>query len=194
MKKRLRFYTETALAAAILSLLSPIAVPLGPLPLTLSSLAISTLSGVLGAAVGFLAVLVYLAIGAVGVPVYSGFTAGFGVLFGPSVGFFVGYLILAILSGQTAKLKSSARLRYYLPILLLGEAALLSLGAVGYALVLGISLAKAAAAAFLPFLIPAVCKAFFGAWLLSRLRRGRLLQILSAMGAKNDTNSKIGRT
>ena len=181
MKKRLGFYTKAALAAAILSLLSPIAVPLGPLPLTLSSLLISVLSGVLGAAVGFLAVLVYLAIGAVGVPVFSGYTAGFGVLFGPSVGFFVGYLALSLLSGRVARLFSSTRPLRCLPFFLFGELTLLSLGAVGYALTLELSIASAAAAAFFPFLIPALCKAFFAAWLLARLRRGRLCEILSPM-------------
>ena len=72
MKGRLRFYTKTALSAAILSLLAPIAIPMGPIPLTLSSLAISLLSGLLGGSVGFLATLVYLGLGAVGVPVFSG--------------------------------------------------------------------------------------------------------------------------
>ena len=121
MKGRLRFYTKTALSAAILSLLAPIAIPMGPIPLTFSSLAISLLSGLLGGSVGFLATLVYLGLGAVGVPVFSGYTAGFGVLFGPSVGFFVGYLVLALISGLAARRSPGARAMSCLPLFLFGE-------------------------------------------------------------------------
>lgn len=174
MKGRLRFYTKTALSAAILSLLAPIAIPMGPIPLTLSSLAISLLSGLLGGSVGFLATLVYLGLGAVGVPVFSGYTAGFGVLFGPSVGFFVGYLVLALISGLAARRSPGARAVSYLPLFLFGELSLLSLGAVGYALTLELSIASAVSAAFFPFLIPALCKAFLASLLLARLGRAHL--------------------
>ena len=178
MSRRLRFYTKTALSAAIISLLSPIAIPLGVLPLTLSSLAIALISGLVGPLVGFLAVTVYLAIGAVGVPVFSGFTAGFGAIFGPSVGFFVGYLALSLVSGLTAYLPTRASVLRHLPLLLLGELLLLTLGAVGYALMLGLSLAKAALAAFLPVLIPAVAKALCAALLLTRLKNSRFMRLL----------------
>ena len=174
MKGRLRFYTKTALSAAILSLLAPIAIPMGPIPLTLSSLAISLLSGLLGGSVGFLATLVYLGLGAVGVPVFSGYKAGFGVLFGPSVGFFVGYLVLALISGLAARRSHGARAMSYLPLFLFGELSLLSLGAVGYALSLRLSIASAVSAAFFPFLIPALCKAFLASLLLARIGRARL--------------------
>lgn len=173
MKRRLRFYTKTALAAAILSLLSPLSIPLGVFPLTLCSLAISLVSGLFGAGVGFLAVCVYLAIGAVGVPVFSGFSAGFGALLGPSIGFFVGYLALSLIAGQVARLSRAASPARLLPLLLLGELLLLSFGAVGYAIVLELSLAKAALAALLPFLLPAIIKALSAACLLARLRGSR---------------------
>ena len=174
MKGHLAFYTKTALAAAVLSLLSPIALPLGPIPLTLCSLAIATLAGLIGPLAAFLAVFVYLALGAVGVPVFSGYTAGFGVLFGPSVGFFVGYLVLALIAGQTARLQETVRWQAALPLLLLGELSLLCLGAVGYALVLRLSPAEALLAAALPFLLPALLKSLCAALLLARLRKSRL--------------------
>ena len=178
MTDRLRFYTKTALAAAILSLLAPFAIPLGVIPLSFASLAISILAGLLGPGVGFLAVLIYLAIGAVGVPVYSGFTAGFGVLFGPSVGFFVGYIVLSLVAGFACRGKTAHRPWRTLPLLLLGELLLVSLGAVGYALMLKISLAKAMLVAFLPFLLPAILKAAFASYLIGRLRASKLSRIL----------------
>lgn len=178
MTDRLRFYTKAALAAAIISLLAPFAIPLGVIPLSFASLAISILAGLLGPGVGFLAVVIYLAIGAVGVPVYSGFTAGFGILFGPSVGFFVGYLVLSLVAGFSVKCARSASLRRYLPPLLVGELLLVSLGAVGYALVLQISLAKAMLVAFLPFLLPAILKAVAASYLLLRLRASRFMRLL----------------
>ena len=178
MTKRLRFYTKTALAAAIISLLAPFAIPIGPIPLSFASLAISLLAGLLGPLVGFLAVLIYLAIGAVGVPVFSGFTAGFSILLGPSVGFFAGYIVLSLVAGFACRGKTAHRPWRILPFLLLGELLLVSLGAVGYALVLQLSLAKAMLVAFLPFLLPAILKAAAASYLVCRLRASKLLRIL----------------
>lgn len=178
MRGRIRFYTKTALAAAILSLLAPFAIPIGPIPLSFASLAVAVLSALLGSLVGSLAVLLYLAIGAVGVPVFSGFTAGFGILFGPSVGFFVGYLALALIAGRVARLPSGVSLARILPYLCLGELALLSLGSLGYAVMLRIPLWQAALSAFVPFLIPAALKAACGAVLLARLKKSRFMRLL----------------
>jgi biotin transport system substrate-specific component len=54
---------------------------------------------VLGMKKGTIAVLLYLLIGLAGVPVFSGFTAGPAKLFGPTGGYLIGFILMALISG-----------------------------------------------------------------------------------------------
>src|SRR3546814_8872808 len=56
----------------------------GPVPITLQTFAVLLAGAALGAVRGFLAVLLYIAVGAAGVPIFSGGAAGLGVLSGPT--------------------------------------------------------------------------------------------------------------
>ena len=95
--KRTRFLTHAALFAALICMLSPLAIPVGTVPVTLASFAL-LLTGLLldwrraGAAVGL-----YLLLGIVGLPVFSGGQAGFGVLLGPTGGYLWSYLPMVLL-------------------------------------------------------------------------------------------------
>ena len=71
-----------ALMAALIALCAWISVPLGPVPFTMQTFGIFAALGLLGGRRGTLAFLIYLLLGIVGLPVFSGFSAGAGVLFG----------------------------------------------------------------------------------------------------------------
>lgn len=71
----------------------------GPVPITLQTFAVLLSGAVLGARRGFLAALLYLVIGAAGLPVFSGGTAGLAVFQGPTVGYLVGFPLGAALCG-----------------------------------------------------------------------------------------------
>ncbi len=97
---RLRTMTLTAMFAAILCIICPISIPIaGPIPITLSLLAIYLAGGLLGSGCGTLAVLVYLALGAAGLPVFSKFSGGVAVLIGPTGGYIIGYLPCVAITG-----------------------------------------------------------------------------------------------
>ena len=74
-----------------------ITVPIPPLPVTLQLLAVFLVLGVLGGRVGSGCVLLYLAIGAMGLPVFSGFSGGVGRLFDVGGGFLLGFLLGSVL-------------------------------------------------------------------------------------------------
>ncbi len=97
--KRSRALTATGLAAALLCVLSPIAIPMGDVPLSLGTLVILVSAAVLGPWRSAAAVAVYLVLGCVGLPVFSGFTGGVGRILGPTGGFLVGYIVLAVIAG-----------------------------------------------------------------------------------------------
>lgn len=78
------------------------AIPVGPLavPITLQTLAVYLTGLVLGGRRGFLAVLLYLVVGLVGLPIFSGFRGGPAVLAGPSAGYLISFPIAALCVGM----------------------------------------------------------------------------------------------
>ena len=80
------------MCAAVLILCAWLSFPLGELSLTLQTFGIFLCLWVLGGKLGSLVILVYLLLGAVGVPVFSAFRGGIGALLGPSGGYLVGFL------------------------------------------------------------------------------------------------------
>ena len=94
-----RGHVLTTLLAAALCVMAPMAVPTSPIPITLATLGVYLAAGLLGPWRGTAAVGLYLALGAVGLPVFAGFSAGFPVLFGPTGGFLWGYLLCVMVAG-----------------------------------------------------------------------------------------------
>ena len=92
----------TAVLAALMAVAAPFSVAIGPVPLSFCTLVIYLAGYLLGGRRAALATLAYILLGAVGMPVFSGFSAGLGVLAGPTGGYVVGYLPLAALSGLAA--------------------------------------------------------------------------------------------
>ena len=80
------------MCAAVLVLCAWIAFPIGDIAITLQTFAIFLCLGVLGGKLGSLVILVYLLLGATGVPVFSGFRGGLGTLLGASGGYLTGFL------------------------------------------------------------------------------------------------------
>ena len=93
--------TLAALFAAVLTAASWISLPLPftPVPVNLATLAVTLAGALLGHKYGTLSVLVYILLGAAGVPVFAGFTGGLGHLAGPTGGYIIGYLTSAFICG-----------------------------------------------------------------------------------------------
>lgn len=97
--------TDLALVAgfaaliAACALLPAINVGAGLVPITLQTFGVLLAGAVLGPVRGFLAVALYLAVGAAGLPVFSGGAAGLGVFSGPTVGYLLGFPLAAGLCG-----------------------------------------------------------------------------------------------
>ena len=86
--------TLTAMFSVLIAVCSWISVPL-TVPVTLQTFAVFCTLGMLGGKRGFFSVLVYIMLGLVGVPVFSGFKGGAAVLLGPTGGYIVGFLLMA---------------------------------------------------------------------------------------------------
>ncbi len=80
-------------------MLGPLSVPIGPVPISLTGLVLFISLYVIGCKKTVMAYLLYLLIGAVGLPVFSGYAGGLGKLIGPTGGYLAGFIFTALLSG-----------------------------------------------------------------------------------------------
>jgi len=153
-----------------------ISIPFFAVPFTLQNFAVFSTFGILGAKKGSISLLLYLAIGATGLPVFSGFSGGIGVLTGPSGGFLLGFLlaipIFFIAEALARKRKkaqtllcSAAMVATLLPIYALGSLWYYAFYANGASYIATLPVTV------LPFLIPDAVKIFLAASVSARLRR-----------------------
>lgn len=84
---------------AVLCILAPMSIPIGPIPVSLTNLVIYLSLYILGMKKSCVSYLVYLLIGLIGVPVFSGFSGGVGKLFGPTGGYLIGFFPMAVIAG-----------------------------------------------------------------------------------------------
>lgn len=95
---------QCGIFAAIIAIFSVITIPIGTIPITLGLFGVLLAAVILGAKRSAAAVLVYILIGAVGLPVFSGFRGGFTVITGPTGGYLIAYTFTALVSGKAAEL------------------------------------------------------------------------------------------
>lgn len=168
-----KFLTTTALMTAVLCVLGPLSIPIGPVPISLGTLGIYLTMYVLDVKRGTIACLLYVLLGLVGLPVFSGFTGGPGKLFGPTGGYIIGYLPMAFIIGLFIDRYRKKRILCILVI----EAAtwiLYLLGTLWLSFQTGMTFPEALAAGVLPFiiidLIKIVIAALIGPILHERIR------------------------
>ncbi|MBQ8515196.1 MAG: biotin transporter BioY [Ruminococcus sp.] len=158
-----RNITKTALFTAVLCVSSLLSIPLpSGMPLTLQTFAVALAGFVLGWREAAASVGVYLTLGAVGLPVFSGFSSGFARLFGLTGGYLWGFLFLAAACGAVPRTKRLLSIG----TALLGLALCHLLGTAQFALVSGASPAAAFLMASAPYMIKDVLSVL-GAFLLA---------------------------
>ncbi|MDR2524822.1 MAG: biotin transporter BioY [Oscillospiraceae bacterium] len=139
-----------ALFAALSAALSQVSVPLGLVPVVMTHIAIFSGAGLLGWRLGALSQIVFIALGAVGLPVFAGFKGGIGHLFGATGGFIWGYFLSAVFIGLLAD--RFGRRWAMLPAMALGVLIIYLPGIPWFMHVTGFSLTKAIGACMLPYL------------------------------------------
>ncbi|MBQ2842295.1 MAG: biotin transporter BioY [Clostridia bacterium] len=98
----------TAITAAVICIFSPFSLPLGAIPLSLATFAIFIIACISPPGRSVAAVLIYILIGAAGLPVFSGFIGGFQQITGVTGGYIIGYIPCAFtVSFLTNQFKNS---------------------------------------------------------------------------------------
>ena len=151
----------TALCAALIAVCSWISVP-AAVPFTLQTCAVFAALNLLGGKRGTTAVLVYILLGAVGLPVFSGFKGGPGVLLGTTGGYIIGFLFTGLLFIFAERLFGQKRLLLILA-LIAGLLVCYAFGTAWFMLVYArssgpIGLGTALSWCVIPFVVPDLIK------------------------------------
>lgn len=160
---KLRMMIISALFAAIIGVLAQVTVPLPLVPITGQTLAIGLAATILGAKYGTLSVLIYLCMGAIGLPVYAQMSGGLGILFGPTGGFLIGFIPTALVIGYYLE-KTSFTVINAIIANVLGMFVALIFGTVWLKIIASLSWPAAFASGFLPFIVVGLLKAVLAAW------------------------------
>lgn len=139
------------LMTAFLCVLAPIAIPIGPVPISLTPLVIYLIVYLIGGVRGTICYGLYLLIGLIGLPVFSGFTGGLGKLSGPTGGYLIGFILTAALCGLSLWL-GKGRLWIYIIGMVLGICVAYLFGTVWFMISLETSLLYTLKVCVYPFL------------------------------------------
>ncbi len=139
-----------------------ITVPIGPVPFTMQTFAIFLAAFILGGRLSAYSLIIYLFLGAIGLPVFSGFSGGLGVLIGPTGGYLFGYIISCLAIGISFKLWGDKTL-FTIVSSIVGLLLCYTLGTIWFILVYTqtnetISVVAALSLTVFPFVIPDLVK------------------------------------
>lgn len=158
MNKKLntKLMVQVALVTAVICILAPLSIPLpfSPVPISLTILAIYFGLYAIGWKFGTLACFIYIILGLIGVPVFSGFSSGPGKLFGPTGGYIFGFLFVSVIAGICID-KFESKIWMHIIGMIIGVAICYTFGTIWFLIVMdGYTVSSALAACVIPF-IPA---------------------------------------
>lgn len=165
MKKTSRGSVFVAMYAAIICVTGFISIPLGPIPLVIQNIVAISSGLIFGLPQGAAAVGMFLAVGTLGLPVFSGARSGIAVLNGPTGGFLIGYFIGALIAGYMAtnptldeKVFSREKIFRLIRAALAGLGFMYLIGMLNFRRITGASFSQALSLCIIPFIIPDLIK------------------------------------
>jgi len=162
--------TLISLFAALTAVGAFISVPFYPVPLTLQTLFTLLAAMTLGSVMGASSQIIYVLLGLIGLPVFAGFKAGIGILFGPTGGFLFGFIFSAYIIGKLIELKKEKNIFYYFLAGFLGIVIIYFIGVIQLALVTGIGIKRALLIGALPFLPGDILKIIAASFIARKLK------------------------
>lgn len=143
---------KIALMAALVSTLSYVSIPVPPVPFTAQTIAVMLTGLLLAPMDAMLSILIFIFLGAIGVPVFSNGSSGLGIIFGPTGGYIFGFLFSA---GFISYFKGKAvnLTRYFIVTLVGGILVVYLIGVPWLAVSYNMDLMSAIKAGAIPFLI-----------------------------------------
>ncbi len=178
MEKKILSVQEISVVAmfvAVMAVCSWISIPIGPVPFTLQTFAVFVVGGILGVKKGFVTVAVYILLGLVGVPVFSGFSCGPGVLVGPTGGFIIGFLFTVLVIGSLLwifrNVTGGMKNVILLVSMIIGDAICFALGTIQFIVVMKSTVTQALGLCVIPYIVPDIIKMILATIVINRLQK-----------------------
>lgn len=149
-KSKTYLLAMTAVMTAVTCVLAPLSIPIGPVPISFTNLAIYLALYLLGWKMGTISYVVYVCIGLVGMPVFSGFAGGLGKLLGPTGGYIIGFIPMAIIAGIVIDRCKNRALQFL--AMVAGTAVCYVFGTAWFCVVMDSTVAAALSLCVLPFI------------------------------------------
>ena len=152
-KNRTLYIIIPAFGAAIIAALSQIIIPIGAVPITLQTFAVGLVAAIFKPREATLAALLYLILGAIGLPVFAGGSGGFQTFFSPIAGYILAYPLFAFITSKLTNADTPIFLAFVLgdiPVFVGGILTLHFLGNMGWSTAVAVGLT--------PFIIPDLLK------------------------------------
>jgi biotin transport system substrate-specific component len=149
---KLRWTVLASLMAALTAVGAYIHIPIGPVPVVLSTLFVLLSGLLLGSRWGLISMGLYLLVGAMGIPVFAGGKGGFAHFFGPTGGYLFGYALSAWVTGFLSERSQRSPILDFSAIVL-GSLAIYLIGVPWLKLVTAMSWTKTLMVGMVPFLI-----------------------------------------
>ena len=168
------------LMAAVICILGPLSIPLpfSPVPISLTNFVIYFTIYIVGMKLGVVSYFIYLLIGLVGLPVFSGFSSGPVKLFGPTGGYLIGFIFMALICGIVIE-KFENRYLFRFIGMVVGTVVCYAFGTAWLAYQAGMSFSAALAAGVIPFipgdLVKIVLALIFGTQIRKSLKASHLV-------------------
>jgi biotin transport system substrate-specific component len=141
-------------SVAFLGVMANITIPLWPVPVTMQTFGVFLIAFFFGSREGFFAILAYIIAGIAGIGLFTGYNSGFGVLLGPTGGYIIGFLLMALFVGQMIEKGYGRSKRSVLLCMFVGEIILYIFGLAGLWLYLGdVSFIEVLMLGFVPFIL-----------------------------------------
>lgn len=160
----------TALMAAVLCVLGPFAVPVGAVPISLTSLVLYFLVYILNGRLALISYAIYFLLGLVGLPVFSGFSGGIGKILGPTGGYLFGFFLMIPLCALAVNRFNKRNILQYVGVVFATLVAY-AFGTIWFMASMGCTLGTALTICVVPFIIGDLIKIALAVWLGPILRK-----------------------
>ena len=166
-KSKIKGMIFAALFAALTAAVAPFKIPLGftPVPITLQTLVVLLAGAMLGSYYGALSMILYIVVGALGLPVFAGGGSGIGALLGPTGGYLFSYFIAAFVIGKMLEKKKKPKFLDYVVPMVVGTIIIYFLGGLQGMFVTGLALKAIIIGWVLPFIIGDTIKLLAAAYI-----------------------------
>ena len=165
--KQTKAIIEISLGASIITICSWIAIPM-TISFTLQTLAITLILSLLEAKKGVLSIVLYLFLGTIGIPVFSGFRGGFSALIGPTGGYLVGFILWGLL--LIILEKTSNKILFQIINHFLGLILCYTLGTIWFSMIMKMDILTSLSICVAPFVIFDILKIAIGVLVANKIK------------------------